>query len=86
MFGRELVLAIASWELVLFIFKYELVPVWAKHVAGARRIVCRAIACPLVSLEVRTDGRTDGRTDRRTGRRTCNDIVLSRHDLENLIL
>jgi len=49
-FGQELVLVIFEWELVLFVLKDELVPVWAKHVAGARRIVCRAVACPLVSL------------------------------------
>ena len=49
-FGRELVLVVVRWELFPFSFKDELVPVWAKHVAGARRIVCRAVACPLVSL------------------------------------
>ena len=71
--GQELVLVIVICELNLAIVRYELVPVWTKHVASARPIVCRAVACPLV----RTDGRPTGRT--------CNDNVLSRHDLENLI-
>ena len=40
------------------------------------------LACAAGRTDGRTDGQTDGRTDRRTDGRTCNDIVLSRHDLK----
>ena len=43
------------------------------------------LACVHLWTDGHVDGRTDGRTGGWTDGRTCNDIVLSRHDLEKLI-